>query len=313
MSLLSWKPLLLRLHRWTTLVFALPLAWVIITGLILSVEPIVQDLGTKAGSLPASRLISLLEEHDKEGKVRAITVRAYEDRLTLQGVGPGGSLDLAISTGRVVDDGGRTMLSDIFSTSRGLHEHFILDQEWVVIASTFAMLVLIALGVLMGWPRLRNSVSGWHQALAWFGLPLVILSPLTGLAIAFGVTFSNPLPQDRAALPPIKQAVQMLGEKTDLSGLIWLRNRGGRMLARVNEGGVFQVYQVSIRGVIPASSNWPRALHEGNFAGAWSGLMVLLTSIGMMILMGTGLTLWLRRTFRKRNRVRPPVVPAPAA
>ena len=141
----------------------------------------------------------------------------------------------------------------------------------------------------------------------------MILSPLTGLAIAFGLTFATPRPQDRAALPPIKQAVQILGEKTDLSGLIWLRNRGGRMLARVNEGGVFQVYQVSIRGVIPASSNWPRALHEGNFAGAWSGLMVLLTSIGMMILMGTGLTLWLRRTFRKRNRVRPPVVPAPAA
>ncbi len=79
------------------------------------------------------------------------------------------------------------------------------------------------------------------------------------------MTFSTPLPQDRAALPPIRQAVQILGDKTDLSGLIWLRNRGGRMLARVNEGGVFRVYQVSIRGVMPAASNWPRALHEGQF------------------------------------------------
>ncbi|MCU0818004.1 MAG: PepSY domain-containing protein [Beijerinckiaceae bacterium] len=311
MTLLSIKPQLLRLHRWTTLVFALPLAFVIITGLILSFEPIAQDLATKPGTLSAVRLVSLLEEHDKDGKTRAITMRAYEDRLTLQGVGPDGSLDLAISSGTVMDDDDRTMLSDIFRAARGLHEHFLFDQEWVVTASTFAMLGLIALGVLMGWPRIRNTMSGWHQAVAWFGLPLVVLSPLTGLAIAYGVTFSTPQLQDRAALPPIKQAVQMLGEKTDLSGLIWLRNRGGRMLARVNEGGVFKVYQVSIRGVMPASSNWPRALHEGNFAGLWSGLMVLVTSLGMLILMGTGLTIWFRRTFRKRNRMRPPVA-APA-
>jgi len=253
MTLLSIKPQLLRLHRWTTLVFALPLAFVIITGLILSFEPIAQDLATKPGTLSAVRLVSLLEEHDKDGKTRAITMRAYEDRLTLQGVGPDGSLDLAISSGTVMDDDDRTMLSDIFRAARGLHEHFLFDQEWVVTASTFAMLGLIALGVLMGWPRIRNTMSGWHQAVAWFGLPLVVLSPLTGLAIAYGVTFSTPQLQDRAALPPIKQAVQMLGEKTDLSGLIWLRNRGGRMLARVNEGGVFKVYQVSIRGVMPAS------------------------------------------------------------
>ncbi len=53
----------------------------------------------------------------------------------------------------------------------------------MVIASTFAMVVLIMLGVLMGWPRIRNSVSGWHHAVAWFGLPLIILSPLTDLRL----------------------------------------------------------------------------------------------------------------------------------
>ena len=37
------RPLLIRFHRWITLVFALPLLAIIVTGLILSVEPIVQD------------------------------------------------------------------------------------------------------------------------------------------------------------------------------------------------------------------------------------------------------------------------------
>jgi uncharacterized iron-regulated membrane protein len=41
------KILLLRLHRWTALVFALPLLTLIVSGLILSFEPVVQFSGIK--------------------------------------------------------------------------------------------------------------------------------------------------------------------------------------------------------------------------------------------------------------------------
>jgi hypothetical protein len=43
------------------------------------------------------------------------------------------------------------------------------------------MVAIVNLGNLMRLPRLQNSLSGWHKA-AWFGVPLVLLSPLTGLA-----------------------------------------------------------------------------------------------------------------------------------
>ena len=299
------RPLLLRLHRWTTLVFALPLAVVILTGLVLSVEPIVQDMGTSPQSLTASRLVSLLDQHDPDKKARGIAVRTYENRLVLLGVGEDGSLDLDLATGQVVNDDERTMLSDIFGMARGWHEHFLFDQRWVVTASSYAMLVLVVLGVLMGWPRLRQSVSGWHQGMAWFGLPLLVLSPLTGLAIVYGVTFTAPAAREAARPVPIREAVEKLGDGSDLSGLIWLRNRGGRLLARVNEGGAFRVYAVSASGVTATATNWPRALHEGNFAGKWSGLTVLLTSFALVGLLVTGLIIYARRTFRPRNRQRP--------
>ena len=66
------KPLLLRLHRWITLVFAVPLAVVIVTGLILSFEPIVQDATTRGVSLPAEKIAALLDKHDPEGKARGV-------------------------------------------------------------------------------------------------------------------------------------------------------------------------------------------------------------------------------------------------
>ncbi|CAN1562987.1 PepSY-associated TM protein [Rhabdaerophilaceae bacterium] len=300
------RPILLRLHRWLTLLFALPLAVVILTGLILSFEPIMQDIGAKPQSLSGARLVSLLDQHDSERKARAILVRSYENRLVFQGVGPDGSLDLDLQTGQVVNDDDRTMLSDVFGLAKGLHEHFLFDQSWVVTASTFAMIVLIVLGVLMGWPKLRQSVSGWHQGMAWFGLPLAVLSPLTGLAIVFGITFTPVAPREAARPVPIREAVEKLSEGRDLSGLIWLRNRGGRLLARVNEGGVFNIYVVSANGAVKAPMNWPRALHEGNFAGKWSGLMVLVTSIGFIGLLVTGLIIYTRRALRPRNRQRVP-------
>lgn len=297
------KPLLLRLHRWITLVFAIPLAVVIITGLILSFEPIVQDATTRGTSLPAEKIVALLDKHDPEGKARGVMVRAYENRIELLGVGEDGSTELDLRTGAEIDDESTT-LSEIFSSARGLHEHFLFDLGWVVTASTIAMIVLIILGVFMGWPRLRNSVSGWHQGMAWFGLPILALSPITGLMLAFGITFATPVKQDRAALPPLKEAVQMLGKERDLGGLIWLRQRGPRLLARINEGGVFNVYNVSRAGVTLTPVNWPRALHEGNAFGTWTGVMVLVTSVGFVGLLGTGLTIYIRRRFRKPNRVR---------
>lgn len=306
MSLFPLKPILLRLHRWTTLVFAVPLALVILTGLVLSFEPLVQAHGISRMSLPATKVLEILDEHDKDGKTRAITVRSYENRLILQGVGEDGETEIDLTTGDEAEDAAGWTLSEIFRTARGLHEHFIFDLEWVVIASTIAMLVLIGLGLLMGWPRLRHSFSGWHQGMAWFGLPILILSPVTGLMLAYGVTFTNPQPQDRGATPSIREAVEMLAkDKPELGGLIWLRPRGGRLLARISEQGSFNVYQITRGGVRLTPTNWPRGLHEGNVGGLWSGVMVLVTSFAFVGLMVTGLTIWVRRTFRRRNRARP--------
>lgn len=266
-------------------------------------------MATKPGTISAARIGTLLAQYDPQGKASGIVMRAYENRLTINGAGVSGKTDIVLSTGTAVDDSAGFRLSNVFMASRRLHEHFLFEQEWVVTVSTIAMLVLMLLGVLMGWPRLRNTISGWHQGVAWFGLPLAVLSPVTGLMLAYGITFS--LPPKTAPGPKISiaQAVEVLGKEHDLSGLIWLRQRGPRLMARLNEGGAFRVYTLSAKGAEPMGANWPRALHEGNFAGVWSGIMVLVTALGLAGLMITGLILYVRRALRPRQRNRA----APAA
>ena len=175
---------------------------------------------------------------------------------------------------------------------------------WLVTASTFAMLAIATLGILMGLPRLRNTIGGWHNLAAWGALPLVILSPLSGLALAYGITF---LPQQSGPRPvplSIAKAVEIIAEKNDLSNLIWLRTRGGRQSVRLytDEGANTSV--VTADGLVSGDRNWPRAIHEGNWSRVLAPLSNIIVSVVFIGLWFTGLFIWLRRTFfRKRNRV----------
>ena len=69
---------------------------------------------------------------------------------------------------------GPSSLARTLATARSLHETLLVDAGWLVVASTAAMLVLGLLGVLMGWPRIANTLAGWHKAMSWGLLPLVV-------------------------------------------------------------------------------------------------------------------------------------------
>src|ERR1043166_2740179 len=163
------------------------------------------------------------------------------------------------------------------------------------------MLALALLGVLMGWPRIRNTLAGWHKAIAWGLLPLIVLSPLTGLFLAYNVTFAGaPGARPQGAPLALKQAVAIAGNSHDLSSLVWMRSLGGRMAMRIVEDGEYKLYAVTQPGTVAMARNWPRLWHEGNFAGVWSTLMNLILSVAMLGLLVTGGWIWLRRKLRPR-------------
>jgi uncharacterized iron-regulated membrane protein len=291
------KALLLKFHRWAALLFALPLLVVLFTGLVLSFEPWVVTSAIKPGALTADRIEALLAQHDPQGQARAIAYRSYDGTVTIGGRS-GRVIDVA--TGQELP--GPSTLAATFGTMRRMHETLLLDAGGLVTASSMVMLALAVLGILMGWPRFGNTLAGWHKGVAWGLLPLVVLSPLTGLLLAYGVTLTSPPPGGGAKPAPIGlvEAVRVVGKQHDLSGLAWIRPQGGRMLARVVEDGEYRVYAVAREGTTPLPRNWPRLWHEGTFAGAWSAAMNAITSLAMLALLATGIWLWTRRTLRRR-------------
>jgi uncharacterized iron-regulated membrane protein len=289
------KPALLKLHRWTGLVFALPLFAIIATGLILSFEPIVQVSGIVPHSLDASRVADLIGSYDPEGKARGLVINSAAHRLTLQGRN-------AVNIDLVSGDATKATPSsaDIFSWARRTHER-LLDLRWLVTASTIAMLVVMTLGICMGLPRLRNSLSGWHKGAAWLTLPLIVLSPLTGLCMAFGLTFQagSPPPGRPVSLP---EAVRLLAKSQDLGRVISIGTRGGRMMARIYDGGELRAYAITADGVAALPRNWPRLIHEGNWAASISSPLNAVISVVLIGLLATGSLLWARRKLRRQAR-----------
>lgn len=292
-----FKQWLLRLHRWIALILSIPFAVVIVTGLILSFEPMV--MGASNPAVTPNAINAALTKHDPDGKARSISIRGYDGTLSIGGAQRGAATTIDLATNQVIASPGA--LATMFGTARRLHENFIYDLRWVVTVSTIGMLIMILLGVLMGWPRIRNTVSGWHKGAGWFVLPLVILSPLTGLALAFGITFTAPAARGSGPAVALSEALRIVGTQYDLGQVSWIRPLGGTLAARVNDNGEMRVFAVARDGLTPFARNWPRLIHEGNWNGLVAPMLNVITSVALVILLSTGLWLWGRRQFRKRQ------------
>ena len=236
---------------------------------------------------------------------RALRIDWFQNVVSI-----GNDVDLDIKTGAVVEED--HWLSEIMGASRGIHQRLIYDLGWLVIASTVAMTIVMLLGTLLGLPRLANTLSGWHKTMAWFLLPLLLLSPITSLFMAAGISFSSPS-SERSPPLPLREAVRVVAASHDLSTIEWLRQRGQRQLVRISDGSSQTTYTITSDGLKPTGTNWPRAFHEGTFWGFWGGVINVILSFAFLGLLGTGFVIWLRRKLKPRRRVRGPAMPTPKA
>lgn len=284
-----------RLHLWVALLFALPLIAVIGSGLVLTVEPALKAL-TPPGTVTLERLDALLQAAGPEGERGALFVRGYDGTATLGGRN-GKVFDLA--TAAVTEPGA---LAAAFRTTRRFHETLLLDLGWMVEASTIALLILLPLGLLLGWPRLRHTLLGWHRLAGWALLPILVGSPLTGLFLAYGISFATPAPRTPGTPPPMIETLRLAAERHDLNGLDWVRPAGAARNIRIlDQNGTATIYRATTTGLEPLPRNWPRLLHEGNWGGLIGSLANLLAAITLLALLGTGIYLWARRQLMRRK------------
>lgn len=292
-----------QLHRWVALTFSLPILILALTGFVLSFEPLLNSISRGSDDLSAARAAELLQSIDPQGQVKVLTHRGYEGTLEIAGPGLRPTI-IDISTGEVTRHGpiARTLI-----LARQIHRSLVADLTWLVTLSTAAMAVLIGLGLFMGWPRLANSVPGWHRVGAWIGMPLLVITTATGLLMSFGVTMGGggaaPKTMGKLTAPmSMIQSVKAVEAQQDLAAMAWIRPAGPRVMMRYAEGSRFQGYFVTPDEIVAVPRNWPRAIHEGLWSlplGLAMNLFVSALTTGLII---TGLLIWLRRRRRPVSR-----------
>ncbi|MCG5500230.1 PepSY domain-containing protein [Ectothiorhodospira lacustris] len=299
---LSW------LHRWLTLILLPLFALIIITGAILSFDPILDDLRSgSAAEAPADAvaLVQLLNQVDPGQRARSVVVE--EGRVVLlefREQGRSQFMTFDLDTGESLEHRGER--SDFFNTVKHLHKDLLLDAAIVVEIATYLMVLVIIAGPFLAWPRLRRTLMGWHTLGGWVALPLVLMIAVTGILMSLhiGTPRLPPLhPDDRPV--GMASAIEQAMASGDLSGVreVTRVKRSAAAVRGVDPVGE-AVHVVSRHGVI-RQDHFPglvKELHEGTWSGAWSGMLNLLASVILMGLMGTGLWSWERRRRQSRRR-----------
>ncbi|MGM0678133.1 MAG: PepSY domain-containing protein [Pseudomonadota bacterium] len=296
------------LHRWLTLMLLPLFALIIITGAILSLDPILDDLRSgQAAEAPAdaATLVRLLDQVDPGHRVRSVAVE--EGGVVMlefreQGRSQFRSFDL--DTGEQLEQRGEQ--GDFFNIVKHLHKDLLLGAESVVEIATYLMVLVMIVGPFLAWPRLRRTLVGWHTLGGWVVLPLVLMVSVTGILMSLHIgTPQLPRlhPDDpRMGMAPAIEAAMATGDLSGVREVTRVKNSAAAVWG-VDPAGK-AVHVVSPHGVI-RQENFPglvKALHEGTWAGAWSGMLNLLASLALVGLMGTGLWSWARRIRQGRQR-----------
>ncbi len=309
MKAASIKPVLFRLHRWIGIGLAPLFLIIALSGAVLALKPM-QTPTTPSGihTLPVQQLIDLLAAVDPLGEqVKAVAIDGASGLVDIRSSDPqiAGRYDPA--NGDRVATTAQTRSFDLFELAEHLHKELLIGADFLIQAASYLMLAIVMTAPFLAWPVLRNNLMGWHRGFGWVLLPLILMLPLTGVLMSLHVGMPElprmSQPQTRLSL---QQALTSAQQDEELNGLYMLRRfRGGSVMLGMHSGDGERLLVVTDHSVTPihANDNLIKSLHEGTWAGPWSGTLNLLGATTLGLLTMTGSFSWLRRR-RKRRQLR---------
>ncbi|WP_109904538.1 PepSY domain-containing protein [Zavarzinia aquatilis] len=292
------KRRLVWLHRWLALGLAPLLLLVTLTGGILAFVPVTESLAPADSTrIDSAALLRTINGADPEGKATMVMPADGGSAVTL--VRDGLWQTYALEGGQLLREAPPPF--DFFHTVEGLHRNLLIGAGILVEIAAWAMLAITVIGPLLAWPRFANSLMGWHRVAGWVALPLVLMLPLTGVLMTLGIGGPSLPPATGGPTTPVA-ALTRAADSVDLSDLTLARSfRQGRVLITTSAPATYVATATEI-APLTGGPGLVRELHEGTWAGAWSGL---LNAVGAAVLFGltaTGILSWWRR--RRADRAR---------
>lgn len=287
--------LLIAAHRWIGLILTPLFLLIIVSGALLALRPMLEASAARATAeaVRVGVVADLLAGIADSEQATEIQASARERKLTIRGAAPARAYSL---------DNGRSLpppseQSSPFNTIERFHRDLLIGAGTLVEIAAYLMLALVIIGPLLSWPRLRNTVAGWHLGTGWLAFPLVLMLPLTAVLMTLHIGAPELPRADPSVQAPLPAALDRTLPRDTAFQQLSVRRFHGSVLVSINDGATEQMWVVAGNTVTPldASGNWPRQLHVGTWAGAWSGALNLLGALALLFLTVTGAWSWLQR------------------
>lgn len=299
---------MIAIHRWLTLVFTPVLMPILFAAAMMAVLPLAGPAPLPWTPVEWSDALDALHVADPKGDATALRVGA--DGKTLTVIRPAGERTLALATREPAVEATTTLGNEV--SWKWLHTQPFGLPDGVVKLASIALTFLAVSGLLLARPKMGRSVRSVHILGGWLLLPLVLLTPVTGVMLGFHIGVDGPPHYDRTAGPMhLDTALEMArGANVDVSSLKSIQILHGiEAVVTVGEGRTTADFIVTGDGTVVRHGNdeLVRALHEGSWAEPWSRAVSLLSVVALAGLNLTGLWIWGRRRVVRVLKARPVV------
>lgn len=299
------KQKILWLHRYLGL-FLMPIFMLIlITGGLLAFKPILepnQGIGFSADLTP-EQILQSLKKIDPDNNIANVSVLTDGHSILVSGKnGPNGIYDL-ITAQRTGNAGMNTAL---FNSIKNLHKDLLVDADILIQIASYIMAFILLIAPFLLKPRLKASLIDTHNLTGWLLYPLLLLLPVTGILMTFHLGAPNFTKLDQSSNLSVYSAIEKISTTDSLNDFVAISKIKNRyQTITLNKNGTKTYYQFDSNNQLkPAnfSRYWVKELHEGTWAGSFSGWLNLFVACMLLALTGTGFYSWLRRFRQSRHK-----------
>lgn len=295
-----------RLHRWLALALAPVILLIILSGAVLAFRPILHphDEGHAhaAGRADVGRILALVTRAEAAGPIDFAGF-ADAEHHTFMLAGPKGAAAYDLATGATVPmpAPAEDEPSGIFDIALRVHKELWIGAGALVTIASLAMIFLVIAGPVLARPGRGVGPLGQHIRFGWFLWPLVALLPLSLVMMKLHLPVLN---NPSAPMAPMSSLMRSVARVSDLSRLDGMQRLPGGRAFVVLEGASGPTRYVyadgRLRTMDSRMSAIGRELHEGTWAGRWSGFINLAAAAAMLWMLGSGVLSFARRRARRR-------------
>jgi sulfite reductase (NADPH) flavoprotein alpha-component len=289
---------LIRLHRWIGLACAPVLVLILVTGILLALRPFLAPRRSSTAVTPVDihRVAAALARVERHARVAFAGIEDDRRTLTIFLAGRAAPESFDLASGAAVATPPQTP-PDVWDRILEAHKNLWFGLGGLVTLATLGMLVLVLLGPFVGRPiTAPGSLREWHVSAGWFLWPVIALLP--GSVVLMKV-HPSVVAEESATPMGLAAALDTAAGQMNLSefeGVQRIRNSTAILLTRGVDGPRrYVLHPDRISPLDSPVSRLGRSLHEGTWAGRWSGLLNALAGFLNLGLIGVGVASWLRR------------------